>query len=82
MRVILKDPTLILVGVIGTIFSVGMIVLLLQLTGEIDTLRESWNDMTCSELKKFLQSPEYGKLSEDEAKNFHNTLNSCSDSEP
>jgi len=52
MRIILQDPSLILVGVIGTIFSVGMIGLLLQLTGGMDTLIESWNTMTCSELSK------------------------------
>ena len=79
MRIILQDPTLILVAVIGTIFSIGMIGLLLQLTGEIDTLIESWNTMTCSELSQFLESSEYQKLSDTEAEDFDSALQLCID---
>ncbi len=80
MRIILQDPTLILVSIVGTIFSVAMIGLLLQLTGEIDTLIESWNTMTCSELSQFLESSEYQKLSKVEVEDFHNALEFCSNS--
>lgn len=82
MRIILKDPTLILTAVVGGIFSFAMIGLLLQLTTDVDQMRQSWDQISCPELQKFLSSPEYDKLSESDSENFQNALKKCTGTQP
>ncbi|HXV51026.1 MAG TPA: hypothetical protein VD689_02735 [Nitrosopumilaceae archaeon] len=77
MRIILKDPTIILTALIGLIFTIGMLFLLTQLISETENIKKSWNEMTCQELESFLTSSEYDKLGKDDSKKFHSALEFC-----
>ncbi|MGQ0377301.1 MAG: hypothetical protein ACT4OW_07365 [Nitrososphaerota archaeon] len=70
MKIILKDPTLILTVAVGLIFSIGMLSILSQMISETENIKKTWNDMTCQELEHFRTSSEYGKLSKDESDKF------------
>ena len=79
MRIILKDPTIILTALIGLIFTIGMLLLLTQLTSEIEDIKKSWDEMTCQELENFQTSSQYNKLSKDENEKFRKALEFCGD---
>lgn len=74
---ILKDPSLILVVVVGLIFSISMLSILSQMISETENIKKLWNEMTCQELESFKTSSEYNKLSEDENDKFIQALEFC-----
>ena len=77
MKTILKDPTLILVVVVGLIFSISMLSILSQMISETENIKKLWNEMTCQELDSFKTSSEYSKLSKDENDKFIQALEFC-----
>ena len=77
MNAILKDPTLILVVVVGLIFSISMLSIMSQMISETENIKKLWNEMTCQELESFKTSSEYNKLSKDENDKFIQALEFC-----
>ncbi len=77
MNAILKDPTLILVVVVGLIFSISMLSIMSQMISETENIKKIWNEMTCQELESFKTSSEYNKLSKDENDKFIQALEFC-----
>ena len=77
MNAILKDPTLILVVVVGLIFSISMLSILSQMISETENIKKIWNEMTCQELESFKTSSEYNKLNKDERDKFNQFLEFC-----
>ena len=77
MNAILKDPTLILVVVVGLIFSISMLSIMSQMISETENIKKLWDEMTCQELESFKTSSEYNKLSEDENDKFIQALEFC-----
>jgi hypothetical protein len=54
-----------------------MLVLLTQLVSETETIKKSWNEMTCQELEQFKTTNEYNKLNKDENDKFNHALEFC-----
>jgi len=77
LKTILKDPTLILVVVVGLIFSISMLSILSQMISETENIKKLWNEMTCQELESFKTGSEYNKLSKDESDKFNQSLEFC-----
>ncbi len=77
LNAILKDPTLILVVVVGLIFSISMLSIMSQMISETENIKKLWNEMTCQELERFKTSSEYSKLSKDENDKFIQALEFC-----
>ena len=77
LNAILKDPTLILVVVVGLIFSISMLSILSQMISETENIKKLWNEMTCQELESFKTSSEYSKLRKDESDKFNQSLEFC-----
>jgi len=77
LRIILKDPTLILTALVGLIFTIGVLFLMTQLISETENIKKSWNEMTCQELERFKTSSEYNKLSKDENDKFNQLFEFC-----
>ena len=77
LKTILKDPTLILVVVVGLIFSISMLSIMSQMISETENIKKLWNEMTCKELDSFKTSSEYNKLSKDENDKFIQALEFC-----
>ena len=77
LKTILKDPTLILVVVVGLIFSISMLSILSQMISETENIKKLWNEMTCQELESFKTSSEYNKLNKDESDKFNQSLEFC-----
>ena len=78
MRIIQKDPSEIILTIILVIITIGIGLLLFQMTGEVEELKKSWDEMSCAELKRFSQSDEYEELGYSERQKFQRTLESCS----
>ena len=77
MNAILKDPTLILVVVVGLIFSISMLSIMSQMISETENIKKLWNEMTCQELESFKTSSEYNKLNKDESDTFNQFIEFC-----
>ncbi len=77
MNAILKDPTLILVVVVGLIFSISMLSIMSQMISETENIKKLWNEMTCQELESFKTSSEYNKLNKDESDKFNQFIEFC-----
>jgi len=54
-----------------------MVALLTQMISETENIKKSWNEMSCQELKHFLASSEYNKLSNEDSKEFQTALEFC-----
>ena len=77
MNAILKDPTLILVVVVGLIFSISMLSIMSQMISETENIKKLWDEMTCQELESFKTSSEYNKLNKDESDTFNQFIEFC-----